>query len=122
MGNWNGEPTAYLYEWFLDGVSQGMPSAANLFNLLPEHVGKTATCAVTASNASGSTTAPASNPWVILAPVAARGATDQPDIAHKDDKDDKNGFAEKNDHKGDAQNDRESGAQRRDYGKNKDKK
>jgi hypothetical protein len=111
MGNWNGEPTAYLYEWFLDGVSQGMPSAASLFNLLPEHVGKTATCAVTASNASGSTTAPASNPWVILAPVAARSfPPTQPD----DQPDDKNGFVEKNDHKGDAQ--------RRDYGKNKDKK
>jgi len=59
MGNWDGEPTAYSYVWYLDGaeVSGGEPD----YITTPEDWGKAATCVVTATNAAGSTTAPPSN-------------------------------------------------------------
>lgn len=63
MGNWNGEPTSYAYQWRLDGVNAGTDSAT--YTALPEDVGKTASCVVTATNGGGSTAAPPSNNLII---------------------------------------------------------
>lgn len=64
MGNWNGEPTSYAYQWQLNGVNVGT-NAAN-YTIHADEVGQTATCTVTATNAAGSTTAPPSNPLTVV--------------------------------------------------------
>lgn len=58
MGEWSNKPTAYAYQWQLDGVDAGTDA--------PEYdaaadAGKTGTCVVTATNEVGSTAAPPSN-------------------------------------------------------------
>lgn len=58
MGNWNGTPTGYAYQWQIDGGDVGTDAAS--YTATPEDVGKTATCIVTATNANGSTAAPPS--------------------------------------------------------------
>jgi hypothetical protein len=63
MGEWSGEPTAYAYQWQLDGANVGADSAT--VDVTPAAVGLTATCVVTATNANGSTTAPPSNGVVV---------------------------------------------------------
>jgi hypothetical protein len=59
MGNWDGEPTGYAYDWHLDGVSNGATGAD--YTVLPADAGHTLACVVTATNALGSTAAPMSN-------------------------------------------------------------
>lgn len=63
MGNWEGEPTEYWYQWKLDGANAGT-NAAN-YAVQPADVGKSATCIVTARNAQGETAAPPSNAVVV---------------------------------------------------------
>lgn len=63
MGEWSHEPTSYAYQWQGDGEDVGTNSAD--YTRTPGDVGKTATCTVTASNATGSTTAPPSNEVVV---------------------------------------------------------
>jgi hypothetical protein len=63
MGNWDGEPTAYVYQWRLDDVD--IPGDGATLPVVAADVGHTATCTVTASNAHGSTTAPPSNAVVV---------------------------------------------------------
>ena len=58
MGNWTNEPTAYSYNWQLDGSAAGSDSPD--LTVTVDDVGKTATCTVTATNGAGSTTAPPS--------------------------------------------------------------
>jgi hypothetical protein len=58
MGEWEGTPTAYAYQWQLDGATVGTGGAT--YTVLPADVGLTATCIVTATNALGSTEAPPS--------------------------------------------------------------
>jgi hypothetical protein len=65
MGNWEGTPTAYAYQWQLDGVDVG--TDADTYTINAGDVGQTATCIVTATNDLGSTTAPASNGVVVEA-------------------------------------------------------
>jgi hypothetical protein len=60
MGNWENVPTSYSYRWQIDGTNVGADSA--LYTVTAGDVGGMATCTVTATNARGSTTAPASNP------------------------------------------------------------
>jgi hypothetical protein len=76
MGNWQGEPDTYAYQWQLDGVNAGTDAAD--YTVTPEDIGKTATCIVTATNVIGETTAPPSNAVVIAdlaaGTQAARGA------------------------------------------------
>lgn len=69
MGNWNGAPTAYAYQWKLDGATDVGDGAA-VYMFVPADVGKTATCIVSATNAAGTTAAPPSN-GVLIAPAAA---------------------------------------------------
>jgi hypothetical protein len=72
MGNWEHEPTSYAYEWFRDAVSLG-PGAPD-YTVLPEDVGATFTCVVTATNDAGSTVAPPSVPLVVTDPGVTRAA------------------------------------------------
>jgi hypothetical protein len=65
MGNWTGEPTAYAYQWQIDGVDVGTDSLD--YTATAGDVGKTATCVVTATNAAGSTAAPPSVGVVVAA-------------------------------------------------------
>ena len=58
QGEWSGEPTSYSYAWKLDDAAAGSDAAT--YEALPEDVGKSATCTVTATNAAGSAAAPPS--------------------------------------------------------------
>ena len=60
MGNWHGEPTAYAYQWFVDGVVHDGATSATMA-VTPEDSGHSGACVVTATNAHGDTTAPMSN-------------------------------------------------------------
>src|SRR6516164_1901299 len=52
MGNWDGEPTSYAYQWLLDGTAAG--DNAPTYDASGD-VGKDAVCVVGASNAYGLT-------------------------------------------------------------------
>jgi hypothetical protein len=68
MGNWDGEPTGYEYQWSRDGAFVvGGPT--NTYAVTTPDVGTTFTCVVVATNAQGSTVAPPSNGVVVAAPV-----------------------------------------------------
>jgi hypothetical protein len=59
MGNWTGSPTAYAYDWHMDGVTNGATGA--VYTVQPDDSGHDLACVVTATNAIGSTAAPMSN-------------------------------------------------------------
>lgn len=63
QGNWNGTPTAYAYQWNVGGSNVG--TDADTYTVSAADNGATAICTVTATNAAGSTAAPASAPLVI---------------------------------------------------------
>ena len=63
MGNWDGEPTSYAYQWQIDGADVGTGGAD--YAVQSGDVGKGAVCVVTATNALGSTVAPPSNSVVV---------------------------------------------------------
>jgi len=63
MGNWDGEPTGYSYQWQIDGAAAG--TDADTYTAAVDDVGKSATCIVTATNAAGSTAAPPADAVVI---------------------------------------------------------
>jgi hypothetical protein len=67
MGNWEGEPTSYGYQWKIDGAVVGTDAATH--TVTAADVGKVATCVVTATNAHGSTAAPPSNEVTIADPA-----------------------------------------------------
>jgi hypothetical protein len=69
MGNWEGEPTSYAYQW-LGGTST--LGTGETYTVGESDVGASITCVVTATNAFGSTTAPPSNAIDVAA--AARAA------------------------------------------------
>lgn len=52
MGNWNGTPSSYAYQWQLDG--DDVPSTGADLTVTPDDVGKSALCVLTATNALGS--------------------------------------------------------------------
>jgi hypothetical protein len=64
QGTWTGEPTGYAYAWQMDGVPIG--SGAATYDTIPADVGQTATCIVTATNATGSTAAPPSVGVIVI--------------------------------------------------------
>jgi hypothetical protein len=61
MGNWNGEPTSYAYQWQRDGTAVVVGGAAADYTVTANDVGHSFTCVVTATNALGSAAAPPSN-------------------------------------------------------------
>jgi hypothetical protein len=63
MGNWNGEPTSYTYQWQSDSSPVGSGTAS--YMVAGSDSGKSITCVVTATNAVGSATAPPSNAVVV---------------------------------------------------------
>ena len=68
MGNWDGEPTTYGYQWKIDGAVVGTDQATH--TVTSADAGKTASCIVTATNAQGSTAAPPSADLTITDPGA----------------------------------------------------
>ena len=63
MGNWEGEPTSYAYQWQMGGTD--IPGDGATLPITPADAGASVTCVVTASNAHGSTAAPPSNAVVV---------------------------------------------------------
>ena len=63
MGNWDGEPETYAYEWHVNGVSNGVKTQRH--TVTEANVGEGWACVVTATNAIGSTKAPMSNTVVV---------------------------------------------------------
>lgn len=59
MGNWDGVPTAYAYQWQCAGLEVG--TGESTYPLIVDDVGQAYSCVVTATNAAGPTEAPASN-------------------------------------------------------------
>jgi hypothetical protein len=72
MGNWEGEPTTYAYQWQAEGVDVGDGTAT--YALIETDVGLAFVCVVSATNAAGTTVAPPSN-IVTAAEIAAREAS-----------------------------------------------
>jgi len=70
MGNWEGEPGSYAYQWLSDADLVGL--GGNTYVVADTDAGKSITCVVTATNVSGSTAAPPSNALAI--PAARRKA------------------------------------------------
>ena len=73
MGTWTGEPDTYAYAWALNGAAVGGDSDTYMLTL-PDDVGKTATCVVTASNSVGTTEGPPSNAVIVVEPLAVQQA------------------------------------------------
>jgi hypothetical protein len=63
MGNWEGEPTSYTYQWQMDGAN--IPGDGASLPLTSADLGHSVACVVTATNAHGSTAAPPSNAVVV---------------------------------------------------------
>jgi hypothetical protein len=59
-GNWTGVPTSYAYQWKRDGATN-LGTAASYTLIAADIGGHQIACVVTATNATGSTTAPPSN-------------------------------------------------------------
>lgn len=60
-GNWVGSPTGYTYQWCRDGANIGAATAATYTLVSADTGGHKIQCKVTATNVTGSTTAPLSN-------------------------------------------------------------
>jgi hypothetical protein len=71
MGNWEGEPDQYAYLWVADGLEVG--NGTHEYTLVADDVGRDYVCAVTATNAAGSTTAPLSNNVTVVDFAAREG-------------------------------------------------
>jgi hypothetical protein len=72
MGNWEGEPTSYVYEWKRDGEEDvGIDDPA--YVIVAADAGSEIACIVTATNAAGSTEAPPSNAVVVEAARKGEG-------------------------------------------------
>jgi hypothetical protein len=81
MGNWQGEPSSYSYDWMVDGAPAG--DGTNNYAVQPTDVGKGANCVVTATNGEGSTEAPPSNLIIITDPAAVMAAAATPTRAEQ---------------------------------------
>lgn len=79
MGTWTGEPGTYVYQWFLNGASVGGDSDTYTLTL-PDDVGKTATCVVTASNSVGTAEGPPSNAVIIAEPPAQQAVVEEEEV------------------------------------------
>ncbi|HEV7732634.1 MAG TPA: hypothetical protein VGR62_10755 [Candidatus Binatia bacterium] len=53
-GTWTADPTAYAFEWLVDGTALGPPAPANTLTVQASDLGHAIVCRVTASNQAGS--------------------------------------------------------------------
>jgi hypothetical protein len=83
MGNWQGEPTSYAYQWQAEGVDVGDGTAT--YALIETDVGLAFVCVVSATNAAGTTVAPPSN-MVTATEIAVREASHKGRRHKSDDK------------------------------------
>jgi len=67
MGNWDGEPTGYVWQWNSGGAN--VAGAGDTYVIAAGDAGQSITCIVTATNDAGSTEAPPSN--AVAIPAAA---------------------------------------------------
>lgn len=63
LGNWNGEPTARVYQWVVGGVVVGLNQAT--YTRVAGDVGKIAVCNMVATNGVGSSQPVQSNPITV---------------------------------------------------------
>lgn len=75
-GTWTNSPTGYTYQWKRDGVVV-VGATASTYLLGSGDVGSLISCAVTASNGSGSNTAPSNSIGPISAPAAQLAPSSQ---------------------------------------------
>lgn len=66
MGNWNGEPLSYAYQWKRDG-STDVGTGGDSYVIVAADAGHNLGCVVTATNAAGSSAAPSSNSLAVPA-------------------------------------------------------
>ena len=59
MGNWEGQPTSYAYQWKRDAVNVG--TNANTYTIVAGDSTHSMGCVVSATNPAGTTAAPLSN-------------------------------------------------------------
>lgn len=64
LGNWNGAPSTRTYQWKIDGTNVGLNQAT--YTRIAGDVGKIATCAMTATNAIGTSAPVLSNAIVVV--------------------------------------------------------
>lgn len=69
VGNWDGEPTSYDYQWRQNGDNIGNATGGVYTIVIPDDVDQTIDCALTANNAFGSATV-ISNSVVVTDPGA----------------------------------------------------
>jgi len=74
MGNWEGEPTSYAYQWKRDGATD-IAAAGDTYTVTAQDAGAAITCIVTATNDAGSTAAPPSNAVAIAAAAVTETET-----------------------------------------------
>jgi hypothetical protein len=72
MGNWEGEPTSYSYQWKQDGENAGEASDVGEYDVTEADVGTMMSCVVTASNDAGETEADPSNEVEVTSPLGRR--------------------------------------------------
>lgn len=80
MGIWTSKPTAYAYQWQIDGGDMG--DDAPTYETGPSEQGKQATCIVTATNDLGSTAAPPSNAVTVNEATRHRAPAHEPEAEH----------------------------------------
>lgn len=77
MGNWDGEPDSYDYQWKRDGIDTGAGEAT--LPVTQADIDHAFTCVVTAHNAQGSTEAPPSNVVTVVDQAARSTSTKKDD-------------------------------------------
>jgi hypothetical protein len=82
MGNWNGEPSEYAYQWLSNGTDTTATGAS--YSIPPGDDGHVITCVVTATNAAGSATASPSNAVTVTATRAAPAKKEPEPVHHPD--------------------------------------
>ena len=75
-GTWQGSPDSYQYNWKSDGQPVKATTGGETYQVLPEDVGHSISCVVSATNSAGSADSPVSNE-VMIAEAAAQGEPQQ---------------------------------------------
>jgi hypothetical protein len=85
MGNWEGEPDTYVYQFTADGIEL-VSGDSNTYAVAAPDAGKNIACIVTATNSGGSVAAPPSNAILVAgARSAGTGRSGSADVGRGDD-------------------------------------